>query len=226
MKDISIFVWNIVIIVIDIILFVRLLNHDFAIYDSFYEEVYRCIRTFVLSLVCFFTTVIRAFLYTGYIIVSANIENCSGWKLWNGITSWMPFAGTISVFIWSVCWVFSLFKQDSYKHYDKTYCSIKTIKLISTLSGIDYNNYYFYYEPNRKGKIFLCFNPFVYVFMCLMAYRNDKVSDKRYRKERNTKKEQKLYEALISDLEEIKKENEVEASKCFDKAKETLKNIK
>lgn len=205
MNDVSIFIWSVVIVAVDIFLFILLLNHDFVIYDSFYEEVYKCIRTFAISLVCFSTTIIRAFLYTEYIIVSASTENCSGWQMLNVISSWRPFVGTISVFIWSVCRVFSIFKQDSYKHYDKTYCSIKTIKLISTLSDISYNDCYFYYEPNSKGKIFLCFNPFVYVFMCLVAYRRDKISDKEYRKERDTKKEQRLYEALISDLERIKK---------------------
>lgn len=226
MKDVSILVWTLAIGLFDIFLFRRLSNCGWS-FDSFYEEVYYYVCTFLENLACFTVVILRAFLYTEYISKVADSGSCTVLQFFNVLLSWIPLVATIVAFIWSICIFPELFKRDSYEHSRyKTFCSIKTIKFINAFSGISYDDDCFYYLSKDNKKTVLCFSPLVYIFMCLGAYRDDKRGYDEEQRERKNGKEKVLYETLISDLQKIKKENEAEASKCFDKAKETLKNIK
>lgn len=226
MKDISIFVWTLAIGLFDIFLFHRLSNCD-CHFDYFYEEVHYYICTFLENMLCLVVVILRAFLYTGYISSAADSENCTVLQILNVLLAWIPVVATVSASIWSICILPELFQKHSYEHSRwKTFCSIKTIKFISAFSGISYDDSCFYYLSKDGEKIILCFSPLVYIFMCFGAYRSDKKDRKKEQKEKRNGKEKILYETLISDLQKIKKENEVEASKCFNKAKKTFNNIK
>ena len=168
----------------------------------------------------------RAFSYTSYIFHGIDGENCSGWQIVNFYFSWIPFLVTIAVFIWSLYYFADLFSYDSYCHSDrKVFCSVKTIKLITTFSTIEYNNRGFYYRSKNGEDISLCFSPVVYIVLCFCAHSSDKRLNKIVQKEENREKEKKLYGALISDLEEIKKENETKSREYFDKAKKNLEKL-
>lgn len=226
MNDVSIFVWNLIIVFFDFVLGFFIAYYSDLSFDKFYERVRSCTRLFFFNLILFAITIKRAFSYTSYIFYVTNSENISGWKFLNAFISWIPFVATICIFLWSLYCFVDLFSYHSYCHDDdKVFCSIKTIKLISTFSCIEYNNSRFYYESKNGKKIYLCFNPIVYIVLCFWAHRSDKRLCKTVQRKENREKEQNLYETLINDLEKIKKENEAEAGKYFKKAKETLENI-
>lgn len=227
MNDISIFVWNIVIAFLDFAFGIILAVYNDCSYNKFYERVRNYIRIFICISILFAITMKRAFSYTSYIFHGIDGENCSGWQIVNIFISWIPFVATIAIFIWSLYYFVDLFSYDSYCHDDKkVFCPIKTIKLITTFSTIEYNDWGFYYRSKNGEEISLCFSPVVYIVLCFYAHSSDKRLNKIVQREENREKEKKLYGALISDLKEIKKENEVEASKCFNKAKKTFNNIK
>ena len=226
MNDISIFIWNFVIMFFGFALGIILATYGDCSYNKFYERVRHCIYIFIFTSILFAVTMKRAFSYTSYIFHGIDGENCSGWQIVNFCFSWIPFLVTIAIFIWSLYYFVDLFSYDSYCHSDrKVFCSIKTIKLITTFSTIEYNNCGFYYRSKKGENISLCFSPFVYIVLCFCAHSSDKRLNKITQKEENREKEKKLYGALISDLEEIQKENEAESMKYFDKAKKNLEKL-
>lgn len=226
MNDVSIFVWNLIIGFFDFVLGFSIAYYNDLSFDKFYERVRSCTRLFFFNLILFAITIKRAFSYTSYIFYVTNSENISGWKFLNAFISWIPFVATICIFLWSLYCFVDLFSYHSYCHDDdKVFCSIKTIKLISTFSCIEYNNSRFYYESKNGKKIYLCFNPIVYIVLCFWAHRSDKRLCKTVQRKENREKEKKLYGALISDLEEIKKENETKSREYFDEAKKNLEKL-
>lgn len=226
MNDVSIFIWNFVIGFFDLAFGIIQAAYSDCSYNKFYERVRHYIYVFVCILILFAVTMKRAFSYTSYIFHGIDGENCSGWKIVNFCFSWIPFLVTISIFIWSLCYFVDLFSYESYRHSDrKVFCSVKTIKLITTFSTIEYNDWDFYYRSKNGEEISLCFSPFVYIILCFYAHSSDKRLNKIVQREENRKKEKKLYGALISDLEEIKKENETKSSEYFDKAKKNLEKL-
>lgn len=226
MNDVSIFVWNFVIAFFDFAFVIFLAAYDDCSYNKFYERVSKCTRIFVCISILFGVTMKRAFSCTSYIFHSTGGENCSGWQILNFCFSWIPFLVTIAIFIWSLYYFVDLFSYDSYCHsYENVFCSIKTIKLITTFSTIEYNDYQFYYESKDGKKIYLCFSPLVYLVLCFYAHRSDRNLSKIVRRKENRGKERKLYSTLIADLEEIKKENETKSRKYFDEAKKNLEKL-
>ena len=149
------------------------------------------------------------------------------WQFANVAFSWMPFVATVVSFIWSCYFFVDLFSHGSYVHNkDKVFCSLKTIKLITSFSTLEYNDYRFYYESKDGEKIYLCFSPLVYIVLCFYAHRSDKNLSKIVQRKENRKKEQKLYNTLIADLEKIKKENEERSSEYFQQAIDNIGKIK
>lgn len=225
MNDVSILVWNLIIGFFDFLL-IRRLCKCAGCFDTFYEEVYYYICTFFENLACFVLVVVRAFLYTGYIAGIVMLEECSVLQFFEVALSWIPFVVTTISFIWSICILPELFQRDSYVHSRyKTFCSIKTIKLISAFSDISYDYSDFYYLSRNYEKTVLCFSPLVYIFMCFSAYTNNKTQYKKEQKEKQNGKEKELYKILISDLQNIQKENEAESMGYFDKVKKNLEKL-
>lgn len=226
MNDVSIFVWNFIIGFFDFVLGLSVASYCDLDFDKFYEKVRSCVYIFFFNLILFVITIKRAFSYTSYILYVTDSENVSGWHLLNVLISWIPFVATICIFLWSLYCFVDLFSCHSYCHDDdKVFCSIKTIKLISTFSCIEYNNGRFYYESKNGKEIYLCFNPIVYIVLCFWAHRSDKRLNKIVQREENRKKERKLYGVLISDLEKIKQENEDKSREYFDEAKKNLEKL-
>lgn len=226
MNDVSIFVWNLIIGFFDFVLGFSIAYYNDLSFDKFYERVRSCTRLFFFNLILFAVTIKRAFSYTSYIFHGTDGENYSGWQIVNLFISWIPFIATIAIFIWSLYYFVDLFSYDSYCHDDKkVFCSIKTIKLITTFSTIEYNDWGFYYRSKNGEEISLCFSPVVYIVLCFYAHSSDERLNKIVQREENREKEKKLYGALISDLEEIKKENETKSSEYFDKAKKNLEKL-
>lgn len=226
MNDVSIFVWNLIIGFFDFVFGIILAVYCDCSYNKFYERVRHCIYIFICTSILFVVTIKRAFSYTSYIFHGIDGENRSGWKIVNFCFSWIPFLVTIAIFIWSLYYFVDLFSYDSYCHSDrKVFCSVKTIKLITTFSTIEYNNCGFYYRSKNGEDILLCFSPVVYIVLCFCAHNSDKRLNKIVQREENREKEKKLYGALISDLEEIKKENETKSSEYFDSAKKNLEKL-
>lgn len=226
MNDVSIFIWNFVIAFFGFAFVIILVVYNDCSYNKFYENVRQCTRIFVCISILFVVTMKRAFSYTSYIFHSIAGENCSGWQIVNFCFSWIPFLVTIAVFIWSLYLFVDLFSYSSYYHDDnKVFCSIKTIKLINTFSSIEYDNCNFYYQSKDGKEISLCFSPIVYIILCFYAHRSDRNLDKVVQSKKNREKTQRLYNILISDLEEIKKENETKSREYFDEAKKNLEKL-
>lgn len=227
MNDVSIFIWNFIILFFDFVFGIFLLAYGDMDYEKFYERARQYIYIFIGNLIVFIITIKRAFSYTGYIWESANNENATGWQIINVIISWLPFVLTIPLFFWSLFCFFDLFSYDSYAHDEnKVFCSIKTIKLITRFSTIEYNNHQFYYESKDGKKIYLCFSPLVYIILCFYAHRRDRNLSKIAHRKENREKEQELYNTLIADLEKIKKENEEKSGEYFQKALDNISKIK
>lgn len=145
MNDVSIFIWNFVITFFDFVFGIFLAAYGDCSYNKFYERVRQYICIFVCISILFVVTIKRAFSYTSYIFHGIDGENCSGWQIVNFCFSWIPFLVTIAIFIWSLYYFADLFSRESYCHSDrKVFCSVKTIKLITTFSAIEYNNWDFY----------------------------------------------------------------------------------
>lgn len=227
MNDVSILVWTIIISVFDFFLVCIAFGYNVSSFEKFYERVRKCIYIFLTNLIVFSFVAGRAVLYTEYIWKSGTAEECSSWQFVNLMFSWMPFIATVASFIWSCYFFVDLFSCGSYIHNDKkAFCSLKTIKLITSFSTIEYNNYQFYYKSKDGKKIYLCFNPLVYIILCFYAHRSDRNLSKIVQRKENREKEQELYSTLISDLEKIKKENEEKSSEYFQKALDNISKIK
>lgn len=227
MNDVSIFIWTIIISVFDFFLVCIGFGYNDSSFGKFYERVRKCIYIFSTNLIVFSFVVGRAVLYTEYIWKSGTSEEFESWQFVNLMFSWMPFVATVSVFIWSCYFFVDLFSYGSYVHNkDKVFCSLKTIKLITSFSTIEYNDYQFYYESKDGKKIYLCFSPLVYIVLCFYAHRSDRNLSKIVQRKENREKEQKLYNTLIADLEKIKKENEEKSSEYFQKALDNISKIK
>lgn len=227
MNDVSIFIWNLIILFFDFVFGIFLFAYEDVDYEKFYERVRQCIYIFIGNLTVFVITIKRVFSYTGYIWGSANNENATGWQIINLIISWLPFVLTILLFLLSLLCFFELFSYGSYAHDgNKVFCSLKTIKLITGFSNIEYNDDWFYYESKDGKKIYLCFSPIVYIILCFYAHRSDRNLSKIVQRKENREKEQELYNTLIADLEKIKKENEEKSSEYFQKALDNISKIK
>lgn len=227
MNDVSIFIWTIIISVCDFFLICVGLGYNDSSFGKFYEGVRTCIYIFLTNLIVFSFVVGRAVLYTEYIWKSGTAEECSLLPLFNCLLSWIPFVATVVSFIWSCYFFVDLFSWSSYVHNrDKVFCSLKTAKLITSFSTIEYNDHQFYYESKDGKKIYLCFSPLVYLVLCFYAHRSDKNLSKIVQNKENREKEQNLYNTLIADLEKIKKENEEKSSEYFQQALDNISKIK
>lgn len=197
MNDVSIFIWTIIISVCDFFLICIGLRYNNSSFGKFYERVRKCIYIFLTNLIVFSFVLGRAVLYTEYIWKSGTAEECSLLPLFNSLLSWMPFVATVVSFIWSCYFFVDLFSYSSYVHNkDKVFCSLKTIKLITSFSTIEYSDHQFYYESKDGKIIYLCFSPLVYIVLCFYAHRSDRNLSKIVQSKENRKKKQELYNTL------------------------------
>lgn len=223
MNDISILIWNILFIASSIHLWVVYSDVAARNFNSFYQGIWVCTKLFLQSFILFFSAVVRAFLWTDYIVRDYYDTFIS---VLNAAISWLPL---VDIFILFLCSSISFVLEYSgyYDHASETtFCSLRTLKLINSFSEIQTNSFVFFYKPKNGSYIEVYFSPVVLALVCYGFCKEEKEKRKNRGKKNKINKEKVLYETLISDLQKIKKENEAEASKYFDKAKETFKNIK
>lgn len=231
MNDISIFVWNCAFVLSGIFLVYYWNKYVDRYFSSFYEECYFCFRFLWFTFVYLFSIIIRFHLGVSYISSLWCATDVTVIQFINVLISWIPFVFSWIIVVRAIISFVQIFSEDSYIHNQyKTFCSVRTYKLINRFANIDYNDYGFFYFSKDNKKTKLCFSPLMYVYLCVKTYKDDKKSKKKQKKESENKKEQTLYETLIADLEKIKKENEEKANKCYDKAYKNVqkfsKNIK
>lgn len=90
----------------------------------------------------------------------------------------------------------------------------------------DYHEDVFSYADNNGGYTLLKFSFPVFIYVCYHEYFRHYFEQKHNDEIEDRKNEEKLYKTLINDIEKIRKENEKEAEKYMNKAKENLNKIK
>ena len=84
----------------------------------------------------------------------------------------------------------------------------------------------FYYIDKNGDKTLLRFNFPVFLYVCYYEHFRTNANYVNEKREKDRKKEAELYKILIDDIEKIRKENEKEAEKYINKARENLNKVK
>ena len=225
----QIFIWNIIILVLSIIfiIWVYKMIDNIADYD-FYDAIVKINNCFIVVSILFSIMVYRTIKYTTVIIDNVSSDNYSSIDVLNLIFSFVPFVVNVVSFIMVVYLIVGVYKD---YYFDKgtrysTLCSFKTLKIINRFSNLETRYTDFYYIDKNGNKTLLRFNFPVFLYVCYYEHFRTNANYVNEKRKNDRKKEAELYKTLISDIEEIRKENEKEAEKYMKKAKENLNKIK
>lgn len=222
-------IWNIIILVLSIIfiIWVYKMIDNITDYD-FYDAIVKTNNCFIVVSILFSIMVYRTIKYTTVITDMAMSDNYSFMDVLNGMFSFVPFVVNVGSFIMVVCLVVGVYKD---YYFDKgtrysTPCSFKTLKIINRFSELETRGDDFYYIDKNSEATCLRFSFPVFVYVCYYEHFRTNANYVNEKRKKDRKKEAELYKTLISDIEEIRKENEKEAEKYMKKAKENLNKIK
>lgn len=222
-------IWNIIILVLSIIfiIWVYKTGNNITDYD-FYDAIVKTNSCFIVVFILFSIMVYRTIKYTTVIMDNVSSNNYSFMDVLNVMFSFVPFVVNIVSFIMVVYLVVCVYK-DYYFDKDTRYstpCSFKTLKIINRFSNLETKYNDFYYIDKNGDETLLHFNFPVFLYVCYYEHFRTNANYVNEKREKDRKKEAELYKTLISDIEEIRKENEKEAEKYMKKAKENLNKIK
>lgn len=226
----QIFVWNLIILTFSIIFIVCLYKFMNNIGEYYlYDVIVKTNKYFVSVSILFSIMMYRTGKYFNVILNVKLSNNSSILDVFNVIFSFVPFCVNFVSFCMVVYLIFNVYKEYYFEKRTScmTYCSFKTLKIINRFSNLntEYEDL-FSYTDNSGKKTFLKFSFPVFIYVCYHEYFRNYFKEKHNNEVEDRKKEAKLYKTLISDIEEIRKENEKEAEKYMNKAKENLNKIK
>lgn len=222
-------IWNIIILVLSIIfiIWVYKTGNNIADYD-FYDAIVKTNNCFIVVSILFSIMVYRTIKYTTVIMDNVRSDNYSSMDVFNLLFSFVPFVVNVVGFIMVVYLIVGVYKD---YYFDKgtrysTPCSFKTLKIINRFSNLETRHNDFYYINKNGDETLLRFSFPIFLYVCYYEHFRINANYVNEKRKKDRKKEAELYKTLISDIEEIRKENEKEAEKYMKKAKENLNKIK
>ena len=221
-------IWNIIILVLSIIFIIWIYSKIDSINDyDFYDDIVKTNNCFIVVSILFSIMVYRTIKYTTIIINNAMSDNFGFIDILNAM-SFIPFFVNATSFILVVYLAVGVYKD---YYFDKgtrysTPCSFKTLKIINSFSNLKTGCTDFYYVNKNGDETLLRFNFPVFLYVCYYEHFRTNANYVNEKRKKDRKKETELYKTLISDIEEIRKENEKEAKKYMNKAKENLNKVK
>lgn len=227
----QIFIWNIIILVLSIVFIVCIRKFMDNIGEYYlYGIIVKANKYFVLVSILFSIMMYRTGKYFNVISNITLSKNSSILDIVNALFSFVPFCVNFASFCIAVYVIFNVYKEYYFEKRTSsmTYCSFKTLKIINRFSNLntDYYEDVFSYADNNGGNTLLKFSFPTFIYVCYHEYFRHYFEQKHNDKVEDRKNEEKLYKTLISDIEKIRKENEKEAEKYMNKAKENLNKIK
>lgn len=188
---------------------------------EFYDSVIKTNKYLFGASILFVIMIYRTVKYFYIIWNAVNKPKCSFLDMINIMFSFVPFMLSAFSFIVMIYVVFNVYDSHYFSKGTRysTPCSLKTLKIINRFSELETRGDDFYYIDKNGEATCLRFSFPVFVYVCYYVHFRTNAKYINEKHKRDKKKETELYKTLISDIEEIKKENEKEAERCMKRQK-------